>query len=44
MAALVEKKVAEAQKNAWKLRYGDNEVVLKDLAEPAVKLINDAEK
>ena len=42
MVALVEKKVAEAKKNAWKLRYGDNEVVLKDLAEPAVKLINDA--
>jgi hypothetical protein len=36
--------VAEAKKNAWKLRYGDNEIVLKDLAEPAVKLINDAEK
>ena len=44
MAALVEKKVAEAKKNTWKLRYGDNEVVLKDLAEPVVKLINDAEK
>jgi hypothetical protein len=44
MAALVEKKVAEAKKNTWKLRYGDNEVVLKDLAEPIVKLISDAEK
>lgn len=32
------------KKNAWKLRYGEHEVVLKDLAEPAVKLINDAEK
>jgi hypothetical protein len=36
--------VVEAKKNAWKLRYGNNEIVLKDLAEPAVKLINDAEK
>ena len=46
MAALVVKKVAEAKKNTWKLRYGDNdnEVVLKDLAEPIVKLISDAEK
>jgi len=36
--------VAEAKKNAWKLRYGDNEIVLKDLAEPAVQLSNDVEK
>jgi hypothetical protein len=44
MTTLVEKKVAEAKKNAWKLKYGDNEVLLRDLAEPVVNLINDAEK
>jgi hypothetical protein len=44
MTALIEKKVAEAKKNAWKLRYGDSEVLLKDLAGPVVDIINDAEK
>ncbi|KAN0115502.1 hypothetical protein V8E51_005046 [Hyaloscypha variabilis] len=44
MTALVEKKVEEAKKNAWKLKYGDNEVLLRDLAEPVVNVINDAEK
>ncbi|CZR67570.1 uncharacterized protein PAC_17469 [Phialocephala subalpina] len=44
MVALVEKKVVEAKKNAWKLKYGDSEVLVKDLAEPVVNLINDAEK
>ncbi len=43
-AALVKKKVDEAKKNAWKLTYGDNEVLLKDLAEPVVNIINSAEK
>jgi hypothetical protein len=43
MTALVEKKTAEARENAWKLRYGDNEVLLKDLAGPVVSVIQDAE-
>lgn len=44
MRALVEKKVVEAKKNAWKLTYGDQEVIVRDLAKPIVNLINDAEK
>jgi hypothetical protein len=43
MAALVEMKSAEAKKNAWKLRYGDHEVLLKDLAGPVVNVIKDVE-
>jgi len=44
MATLVEKKVAEAKKNAWKLKYGENQVLMNGLAAPIVNLINDAEK
>jgi hypothetical protein len=44
MASLLEKKIAEAKKNAWKLKYGtDNEVLLKDLAGPVINIIREAE-
>ena len=43
MEVLVAKKVADAKKNAWKLKYGDSEVMLRDVAEPFVNLIKDAE-
>jgi hypothetical protein len=44
MAALLEKKTAEAKKNTWKLIYGtDNEVLLRDLAGTVVNIIKDAE-
>jgi hypothetical protein len=44
MTVLVDKKVVEAKKSAWKLKYGDHEILLRDLAEPVVNIINDAEK
>jgi hypothetical protein len=44
MATVLEKKIAEAKKNAWKLKYGsDNEVLLKDLAGPVINIIKEAE-
>lgn len=44
MVALLEKKIAEAKKNAWKLKYGtDNEVLLRDLANPVINIIKEAE-
>ena len=44
MAALVAQKVAEAKVNIWKLKYGDNDILAKDLVDPVVNLINDAEE
>jgi hypothetical protein len=39
MITLLSRKVAEVKKNTWKLRFGDHDVQLKDLAQPVVDII-----
>lgn len=39
MANLLQKKVDEARRNAWKLKFGGKDIPVKDLAEPVVGII-----
>ena len=40
MAAILKRKVAEAQKNAWRLKFGSKDVPVKDLMEPIVSIVD----